>query len=1467
MVMTIAKITADGYTYLTRHTACGDSGEGGKENAAAYYTAQGNPPGRWLGRGAPLLALAGQEVTEEQMLALFGHGAHPGYEAMMTEYFNAHARAGMTDRQKEELRDAAIRHTTLGRQFPAYETVQQHGARVAQRLGAIRDEAGREPTPAEEKKIKAEEARRQRAAVAGFDLVFSPVKSAALLWALDERPRVRDAIRAAHEEAMAEALELLEDHAAYTRTGTGGIAQIATNGLIATAFEHWDSRAGDPNLHTHVAVSSKVQGVDGKWRSLDSRGLYRMSVAVSEAYNTAFEARLTRALGVRFTARPGTTADREPVREIDGVPLAMIAFFSRRRAAIEKRYDTLLREYRDRHGHDPAQSVAYQLSHQATLETRPGKKPPRSLRDKRAQWREELDDRFGADAATWLMAAVPAQPPAAPERPADTPSLDDLAERTVASVSLRRSTWTVWNVRAEAERLIRTEVPFVDPERHRELADAVTDLAISPHFSILVEAPSLLDEPPELRRADGESVFTEHRAGRYTRQAVLDAEQRLLNATRTPTVNGVSGPKALAALDGFEARSGTSLDDGQRSLVTSFACDERLLLAGIGPAGSGKTTAMRAYAHVLRHDGRRLVPLATSAAAADVLGRELGGVQADNLHKFMHEWTTGKFAARLRAGEPVPSHIRTFALHPGDVVLVDEAGMAGTFPLDTLVQLAAARGAVVRLLGDDRQLSSVESGGALRLVASQPGTPHLSVLHRFRDPAEAAATLQVRAGDGAAVDWYAANGRVRGGSREAMTQAAYDGWKHDMLAGKVTLMAAWTSDSVTGLSAQARADRVTAGQVEAGGVTLHDGNTAGAGDWIVTRRNDRRLSIHGGRDWVKNGDAWHVLKRLDDGALIVRNVGHGGRVTLPPSYVRDHVELLYATTAHRAQGDTVDTAHPLITAGMSRETLYVLASRAREKTTLYVATHDLPFDEDPRVDRVRLDPRAYAAREVLLNIIATEGAALPAMETITIAQEQAGSLATLVPRYLHVAHQDAQQRYADAAVTALGAAGGTELAADSAWHAVVRRLYEAEGSGWDPAKLLTTVAGQRELGSADSIAEVLSWRLDAYLAGNPVPPRDGDRPYESEPAARKRLAEIATTTLGPQLTERAEAERAWPALIAALRRADNADTDPAELLSAAVSAGEVRTARSISEILAWRITRRLATCADAERTRDDAGTPTQVNPSRDGLLPWVAGPLPGAECSGALGRWLNDAADLITARVDELAGTAVRHRPPWMLPLGQPPADPERERQWNRHIAIIAAYRDQHQVTTDDLRQVLGPYPEQGKAGHKAYWHAAESILVARRLAGLDAPVIGANANAQARAQVAADIYRALPQDERTAISNEMATKLGMMWFGDRAEPDEDATTRPVHAVTLIDTLAAHGHMTSVAESARRQPAIREPVEAELARRGPKSGPSTASRRAPGQGREVAVTPAVPRCQVHLLRPDPIVAARPQQQL
>jgi hypothetical protein len=173
MVMTMAKITAgDGYLYLTRHTANGDAEPEAKRDAAAYYAAQVMPPGRWTGRGAPLLGLDGQLVTEDQMRNLFGSGMHPDADAMVAAYFRAHPRRGKAGEQsRERLIQDAIKHATLGRPFRAYEALAPFDDRVAHRLAEINKQAHRDPTWAEAKRVKADEAR----AVAGFDLVFSPL--------------------------------------------------------------------------------------------------------------------------------------------------------------------------------------------------------------------------------------------------------------------------------------------------------------------------------------------------------------------------------------------------------------------------------------------------------------------------------------------------------------------------------------------------------------------------------------------------------------------------------------------------------------------------------------------------------------------------------------------------------------------------------------------------------------------------------------------------------------------------------------------------------------------------------------------------------------------------------------------------------------------------------------------------------------------------------------------------------------------------------------------------------------------------------------------------------------------------------------------------------------------------------------------------------------------------------------------
>jgi conjugative relaxase-like TrwC/TraI family protein len=120
-------------------------------------------------------------------------------------------------------------------------------------------------------------------------LTFSPVKSVSALWAAAD-PAVAAVIERAQQAAVKDALAFIEKHALFSRTGPQGIRQVNVRGLVAAAFTHRDSRAGDPDLHTHVAVANRVQtldgrwlSIDGRWLSIDGRVLFKANVAASEA--------------------------------------------------------------------------------------------------------------------------------------------------------------------------------------------------------------------------------------------------------------------------------------------------------------------------------------------------------------------------------------------------------------------------------------------------------------------------------------------------------------------------------------------------------------------------------------------------------------------------------------------------------------------------------------------------------------------------------------------------------------------------------------------------------------------------------------------------------------------------------------------------------------------------------------------------------------------------------------------------------------------------------------------------------------------------------------------------------------------------------------------------------------------------------------------------------------------------------
>jgi conjugative relaxase-like TrwC/TraI family protein len=131
--------------------------------------------------------------------------------------------------------------------------------------------------------------------VIGFDPTFSAPKSLSVWWALTGD----EGLAECHDVAVTAAVEAIERRAATTRVRSNGSRMyLDTQGLIAAAYRQSTSRADDPQLHTHVIISSKVRTADGRWLALDARNLMKHQSTFGRIYQAALRAEVTHRYGV-----------------------------------------------------------------------------------------------------------------------------------------------------------------------------------------------------------------------------------------------------------------------------------------------------------------------------------------------------------------------------------------------------------------------------------------------------------------------------------------------------------------------------------------------------------------------------------------------------------------------------------------------------------------------------------------------------------------------------------------------------------------------------------------------------------------------------------------------------------------------------------------------------------------------------------------------------------------------------------------------------------------------------------------------------------------------------------------------------------------------------------------------------------------------------------------------------------------
>jgi ATP-dependent exoDNAse (exonuclease V) alpha subunit len=237
----------------------------------------------------------------------------------------------------------------------------------------------------------------------------------------------------------------------------------------------------------------------------------------------------------------------------------------------------------------------------------------------------------------------------------------------------------------------------------------------------------------------------------------------------------------------------------------------------------------------------------------------------------------------------------------------------------------------------------------------------LDAVHRFSDPEYADLSLLMRTGDqaGKVFDRLVERGQIVVHATEVERLAVLTA-----IGSRGATVIADTRDQVTALNASIRDHRRATGAVHDGvELITRSGTPLGLGDHITTRRNDRELD-------VANRDRWRVVGIDDDGNLSVH--GDSGGRKLPAIYVREHVELAYATTVHGAQGDTVESAHLLVGDATGAAAAYVGMTRGRHHNTAHLVADTVDEARTQWIavfsrDRADLGP-AHARQRALQDI-------------------------------------------------------------------------------------------------------------------------------------------------------------------------------------------------------------------------------------------------------------------------------------------------------------------------------------------------------------------------------------------------------------------------------------------------------------------------------------------------------------------
>jgi conjugative relaxase-like TrwC/TraI family protein len=913
-------------------------------NREEYFSGRGESPGRFVGTAAATAGLEGV-ASAEQVRAMF-QGLDPATgEVRCAPLWRADPRSKLAAGPLlEALKARAAKQGTETLEDLARSKALRGDVRSVQaacRAGGTRrvkvetvERLSRKVLGTDPHKLYGEafdkawqhKGKRVNERVQAFDHCFSSPKSVSLL-AAGGSDQLRKQVAKARAEALDVGIGYLERHGIGVRRDHNGTDRHHVHtGVLAVAFEHRLSRAGDPQFHTHVLVQNAAQGPDGRWTALDSDRLYAQLMAADHLYLAAERAALTERLGVRW----GPADERSGAAEIIGLDdRTLIERFSKRSEQI----DQWLAE----------QGMSgIKASSAAAVATRAPKDHSESEANLYGRWTAELA-KLGVGERQLAEVSQGGR-----GRPATRTELDAALDTLAGPDGLT----------GQVSTFTRTDV--VDALAKRLPVAASAEQALS-------QAEAAADRFLAER---AERVAHDRRLGveRFSTPELLELERRLVDGAtqRSGERSAVVRPEiARQVLD----RHATVGED-QAAMVRDLTQGGDGVAVVVGRAGSGKTWALGLAREAFELDGYTVLGCAPTGIATVGLADE-GFSEARTVDRLLLDLKHGREELDGRA-----------------VLVVDEAAMVATRKLAPLLAHAERAGAKVVLVGDDRQFASIQAGGGFRALRLRLGASELTVNRRQVEAWEQRAIDDIRAGNlERAIAAYAEHDRIRAfDAGDDRDRALVSDWWQAHEAGERPVIYAHRRAQVDQLNGVCQRLRAEHDQLGSDRLTVGDRSFA-VGDLVVLGANAKdRLGVVNGTTAVivgldVPGRAMTVRTLEDDPPCVVRLPGWYLDAAVRPGQSR-RVDLAYARTDMRSQGRTERRALLAIDGAEDMQGGYVQLTRSKERTDLYLAVGPEPLGPDEERPHPRREARL--PEELLERVLSRDGSKTLASDTLDL---------------------------------------------------------------------------------------------------------------------------------------------------------------------------------------------------------------------------------------------------------------------------------------------------------------------------------------------------------------------------------------------------------------------------------------------------------------------------------------------------